>query len=104
MRARTLLSPGGLYFALALLFLYLPIGLLILFSFNDATTMIFPLKGFTLKWYGELLEAKELLEAMQHSLVLGLASSLVATVFGAMAAIGITRFNFPGRGLFLSIA
>jgi spermidine/putrescine transport system permease protein len=104
MRTRTRLSPGFLYFALVLLFLYLPIGLLILFSFNDATTMAFPLKGFTLKWYTELQGEKELLKAVWHSLILGLASSLAATVFGAMAAIGITRFNFPGRGLFLSIS
>lgn len=104
MRARSWLSPGGWYFALALLFLYLPIGLLILFSFNDGIAMVFPLKGFTLKWYGELLEARELLEAVQNSLILALVSSLVSTVFGTMAAIGITRFDFPGRGLFLSIA
>ncbi|MCI0355154.1 MAG: ABC transporter permease subunit, partial [Acidobacteria bacterium] len=104
MRARALLSPGFFYFALVTLFLYLPIGLLILFSFNDGTTMVFPLKGFTLRWYSELLEADELLEAMQNSLVLGLAASLTSTLFGTMAAIGITRFNFPGRGLFLSIA
>ena len=104
MRTRELVSPGFIYFALAVLFLYLPIGLLILFSFNDSATLVFPLKGLTLKWYTELLEAKELLEALQNSLVLGLTSSLVATVFGTMAAIGITRFNFPGRGLFLSIS
>ncbi len=104
MRARNLLSPGFLYFALVALFLYLPIGLLILFSFNDGTTMVFPLKGFTLKWYGELLEAKELLEAVRHSLVVGFFASLVSTVLGTMAAIGIARFDFPGRGVFLSIA
>ena len=37
-------------------FLYLPILLLILFSFNDSLTLVFPLKGFTLRWYGELLD------------------------------------------------
>ena len=104
MRARDLLSPGFAYFALVTLFLYLPIGLLILFSFNDSTSLIFPLKGFTLKWYNELLGASQLLEAMRHSLVLGLGSSLVATAFGTMAAIGIARFDFPGRSIFLAIA
>lgn len=104
MHTRNLFSPGGLYFALIIVFLYLPIGLLILFSFNDGTAMVFPLKGFTLKWYGELLEARELLEAVQNSLILALASSLVSTIFGTLAAIGITRFDFPGRGLFLSTA
>lgn len=103
-RWRRWLSPGFIYFALAALFLYLPIGLLILFSFNDSTALTFPLKGFTLKWYSELLEAKELLTALRHSLVLGFASSAVATLFGTLAAIGLARFNFPGRGAFLAVA
>lgn len=104
MRSREVVSPGFAYFALIVLFLYLPIFLLILFSFNNSTNLVFPLKSFTLKWYGELREASELLEAARYSLALGFGSSLVATALGTMAAIGITRFNFPGRGVFVAIA
>ena len=104
MRRRDLLSPGFIYYALLTLFLYAPILLLILFSFNDGRSLTFPLKGFTLKWYEELLGARELLDALGNSLVLGLASSVVATALGTLAAIGIARFNFPGRSAFLAVA
>ncbi|MBI3244395.1 MAG: ABC transporter permease [Chloroflexi bacterium] len=104
MSRRNLLSPGFLYFALFTLFLYAPILLLIIFSFNDSRNLIFPLKGFTLKWYQELLKANELLDAVVNSLVLGVISSAVATALGTLAAIGIARFNFPGRKLFLAVS
>ncbi len=103
-KRRQWLSPGFIYFALAVLFLYLPIGLLILFSFNDSAALTFPLKGFTLKWYAELMQAKELLTALRHSLILGAVSSVVATALGTMAAIGVARFDFPGRDAFLAVA
>ena len=61
-------------------------------------------KGFTLKWYAALLDAQELLKAVRNSIFLGLASSLVSTALGTMAALGIMRFRFRGRGLFLAVA
>jgi len=97
-------SLGLVYFGLLILFLYLPIVMLIVFSFNDSHLMILPLKGFTLKWYKALSETTELLKAVRNSVVLGLSASLVSTVLGTMAAIGILRFRFPGRGLFLAVA
>jgi len=104
MGRRDLLSPGFFYFALLALLLYAPILLLIVFSFNDSRTLVFPLKGFTLQWYTELWGARELLEAVVNSLVLGVLASAVATILGTMAAIGIARFNFPGRNLFLAVS
>ncbi len=104
MKLRHVFSPGGLYFMLLVLFLYLPILVLIVFSFNDSTLMILPLKGFTLQWYKEMFEAKELLKAVRNSLVLGLVASAVSTTLGTMAAIALMRFHFPGRGLFLAVA
>jgi ABC-type spermidine/putrescine transport system permease subunit II len=90
MRARELLSGGLVYYSLLAIFLYLPIVLLIVFSFNDSTVMVFPLKGFTLKWYQELLQAEELLKSVYNSLLVGLAASAAATAFGTLAAIGLT--------------
>lgn len=95
---------GWSYYILLLLFLQLPILLLIIFSFNDSVLLTFPLKGFTLEWYRQLLGARELLNAARNSLVIGLISSAVATALGTMAGIAIARYNFPGRGLFLNIA
>ena len=98
------LSPGLMYVAVLVAFLYLPIALLIAFSFNDSVLLVFPMKGLTLKWYRELFRAGELLAAARNSILLGLATSSVSTVLGTMAAIGIVRFHFPGRGVFLAVA
>ena len=103
-RRRPLPSLGCLYFVLAAISLYIPIVVLVVFSFNNSATLTFPLKGFTLHWYTDLLSATELLKALQNSLLLGLGSSVMATVLGALAAIGITRFNFRGRNAFLAVA
>jgi spermidine/putrescine transport system permease protein len=85
-------------------FLLLPILVLIVFSFNDSTLLVFPLSGFTTRWYRELLSAGELLQAASNSLVVGLVSSSVATVMGAAAGIAIARYNFRLRGVFLNLA
>jgi len=104
MRQRYVLSPGFIYYVSLVILLYLPVFLLIAFSFNDSTVLVFPMKGFTLRWYGELLRTRELLISVRNSLVLGVLSSLAATLIGTMAAIGIVRFRFPGRGTFLAVA
>ncbi len=104
MRERAFVSFGFGYYLLLAFFLYLPILLLVLFSFNDSTLLVFPLKGFTLKWYQNLLNARELLQAVRNSLVVGLVSSFIAVILGGMAAVAIARFNFPGRSFFLAIS
>jgi spermidine/putrescine transport system permease protein len=86
------------------LFLYLPIVILILFSFNDSTILVFPLKGFTVRWYQDLFQARELLDAVKNSLIVGFFSSFVSVVLGTMAAIAIARFGFPGRSFFLGVS
>ncbi len=104
MRAPSIFSFGFAYYLLLALFLYLPIVLLIIFSFNDSTLLVFPFKGFTLKWYQSLSNARELLDAVRNSILVGLFSSFVAVIFGTMAALAIARFNFPGRSFFLAIS
>lgn len=95
---------GWAYYILLLMFLQLPILILIIFSFNNSVLLVFPLKGFTLQWYQQLLHATELLNAAKNSLIVGLISSFSATALGTMAAIAIARFNFRGRDLFLNLA
>ncbi len=104
MKRKDLLSPGLFYYVLLVIFLYLPIALLVVFSFNDSPMMIFPLKGFTLKWYSMLGQAREMLNAARNSLLLGLASAAVATGLGTMAALAFVRYRFRGRQVFLAIA
>lgn len=97
-------SPFVVYYWLVTFILFLPILLLIIFSFNDSVTLVFPLKGFTLEWYRQLFRNSELIESVRTSILLGLGSSLVATALGAMGAIAMVRFDFPGKSLFLSVA
>ncbi|TAK11871.1 MAG: ABC transporter permease [Anaerolineae bacterium] len=95
---------GAGYYALLALFLYMPIFLLIVFSFNDSVILAFPLKGFTLEWYHELLQAEELLASIKNSLLVGFLASAVSLALGTLAAIAIMRFRFRGRDTFLSFA
>jgi spermidine/putrescine transport system permease protein len=104
MRVSRLASPGFAYVGLMLVFLYLPILLLVVFSFNDANTLSLPLRGFTLRWYAALAQASTLLGSVGNSLIVGIGSSLVATILGALSAVGLMRFRFPGRNAFLGLA
>lgn len=88
-----------LYAVLFLLFLYVPIFLLPAFSLNDSTIIAFPFKGFTTKWYAQLMEAPELLEALRNSLVVGACVSVLATGLGTLGAWVVTRYRLPGRQL-----
>lgn len=104
MNKRRWFSLSAVYTWLFTVALYLPLLLLVVFSFNDSASLRFPLSGFTTRWYQELWRASALLEALRHSVVVGLISSLVATLFGMMAAIAIMRFDFPGKSTFLALS
>ncbi|OJX38869.1 MAG: hypothetical protein BGO78_11650 [Chloroflexi bacterium 44-23] len=96
--------PGTLYFIVMMVFLYLPVLVLIVFSFNNSVILAFPFKGFTLEWYKQLLGARELLLAARNSIIVGISSSLVATLIGALAAVAVTRHHMPARNFFLGAA
>ncbi|MDF1634445.1 ABC transporter permease [Mycoplana sp. MJR14] len=85
------------YVAVYFLFLYLPILLLPVFSFNDAATTTLPLAGFTTKWYASLWGNTVLLQAARNSLVVGVFVSLLSTILGICAARAITRYRFRGQ-------
>jgi spermidine/putrescine transport system permease protein len=104
MKTNSAQKISAIYFWAITILLYLPILLLIIFSFNDSTFLIFPLKGFTLKWYTQLVGATELLHSLYNSLTVGLGSSILSTLLGAMGALALTRFDFKGKNLFLSLA
>jgi spermidine/putrescine transport system permease protein len=85
------------YVAVYFLFLYLPILLLPVFSFNNAATTTFPLAGFTTKWYGSLAGNSVMMEAAWNSLIVGISVSLLSTILGICAARAITRYRFRGQ-------
>jgi spermidine/putrescine transport system permease protein len=86
-----------------LIFLYVPVLLLPLFSFNDNVYPNFPLKGFTLKWYQQMLHDQPLLDSLWASARVGISVSFVSTVLGLFAAKAMTRYNFPGKGTVTSL-
>jgi spermidine/putrescine transport system permease protein len=96
--------PLRAFYVAMLVVLYLPIGLLFVFSFNDATSLSFPLAGFTTEWYGSVLGNGPMLAAARNSLVVGIASATLATAVGALVALAILRFSFRGRRLLLAMA
>ncbi len=89
----------GLNAVLALFFLYAPILVLVIFSFNDSK-LAARWEGFTLRWYGSLLQNESILHATRNSLVVALISTALATVFGTMTALAMERFRFRGRRVY----
>jgi spermidine/putrescine transport system permease protein len=85
------------YAVLYVIFLYLPIVFLPIFSINTSAVPQFPLAGFTFKWYEELPNTPALLDAAWNSLIVGVSASILATLLGICAARAITRYRFPGR-------
>ncbi|WP_405231535.1 ABC transporter permease subunit [Lentisalinibacter salinarum] len=95
-RSRFLLSVLAFGYA----FLYLPIVLVVIYSFNDSR-LVTVWGGFSTRWYGELLRNEEVLDAALLSLRVALVTATVATVLGTLAGLALARFHrFRGRTLF----
>lgn len=83
-----------LYALLVFLFLYAPIAVLIVFSFNDSDVMSRSVwSGFSLRWYSRLFQDRMLLDALRNTLLIAVAAAVVSTVLGTAAAIGIGGLN-----------
>ncbi|MDI7863129.1 ABC transporter permease [Rhizobiaceae bacterium n13] len=91
-----------IYAAFFLVFLYAPTVLLPLFSFNDNTFAVFPLKGFTLRHYEAMAGNIAMIDALINSLVVGTIASVLTTAMSIPLAIGLTRRLLPASGLVLS--
>ena len=87
----------ALYAIAYMAFLYAPITLLPVFAFNDGQIIAFPLQGFTTKWFGELLEAPALHDALGNSLLVAAISAVLAVILGICAARASTRHRFRGQ-------
>jgi spermidine/putrescine transport system permease protein len=79
-------------------FLYGPVLLLPMFSFNDSIYVAFPLKEFTTRWYIEMVNNPSLMAALKNSLKVGVSVAIISTVLGLLAAKAVTRYRLPGRG------
>jgi putative spermidine/putrescine transport system permease protein len=88
---------------LVLLFLLLPILVIIPLSFSDSTFLVYPIPGWSLKWYRNLFESAEWTRAARNSFIIAPAATAIATTLGTMAAVGLARANFAFRGWLMSL-
>lgn len=87
-----------IYAVLAYGYIYLPILVLVIFSFNTQKLNV-RWEGFTLHWYGELFRDANILLAARNSLIIATISTLVSTVIGTLAALSLQRYSFRGKTL-----
>jgi len=85
------------FFALVVVFLYAPIVILLIFSFNNAEIPSFPLSGFTVHWYREFLANSDLRGALQTSAIIAALSSVGAVLLGVLASIALVRRRFKAK-------
>jgi spermidine/putrescine transport system permease protein len=88
-------TASKIYMALALIFLFAPIVIMLVFSFNDAKSLsVF--SGFSLKWYKELFNDEQTLNSVKNTLILATCASVISTIMGTAAAVGIDKIRSKG--------
>ncbi len=85
-----------LYMAVMYGFIFLPVAVLVMFSFQGGRLPVPPFNGPSLKWYAQVLADDDLMAAMGHSLIVALVSSGVALILGFLAAVALARVHLPG--------
>jgi len=93
--ARKAFSFSQLVFVITMIFLFLPLFILIMYSFNDSTSMRWT--GFSLRWYQRLFAERELWRSFWNSIIIAVSSAVTATVLGTLGAIGVNWYRFRLR-------
>ena len=96
MKNRTKLP--NIYLGLILTLMYVPIVLVIIYSFN-ASKISSVWDGFSLKWYIDLFKDESMFEALLNSIILGLSSSFAAAIIGTLGAVGSSKVELKGKGI-----
>ena len=99
MMRKLLLQPLNWFTALCYLFLYLPICVLVAFSFNTSRFSV-EWQQFTLKWYVKLIQDPLVLDALYNSIIVAVAAMILSTVIGTLTAYGLYRYRFTGKTVF----
>ena len=89
---------SGLYLGILFFLMYLPIGVVVVFSFNEARLPV-RFTGFSMKWYQELFQDRDMLQALKNSLILAVSSCAVSAVIGTLGAVGISRIHWKTKGM-----
>ena len=91
--------PAAVYAALVYLFIFLPVGVLVLFSFQDALLPIPPFQGPSLRWYADVLSDFRIMGALWNSMTVAIVSSALSCFLGFLAAYGLARHTLRGAGM-----
>lgn len=94
---RAMRLGSSAYAWLIYIFLYLPIVVVVIFAFNDNTNNL-KFTGFSLQWFGKLAQDSALLSSFGNTVIIAVASTLLSTVIGTLAAVGMWRYKFKGKG------
>jgi len=97
------LSFLGVYAILIYLFLYIPLFVVVMFSFSSTKSTV-AFSSFTLHWYVQLFKDTGLMQSLLHSVQVSLIAVLVAIVIGTSGAFFLVRANFPGKRLFMTLS
>ncbi|MGE5172100.1 MAG: ABC transporter permease [Rudaea sp.] len=89
--------------ALVLVFLVAPIAVIVPLSFSSGSFFYYPLPGLSLRWYRDFFTSSFWLPSVWNSLIVGTSATLLATLLGTLAALGLWRARFPLRGLLLAL-
>ena len=92
---------GKIYLALVVLFLYVPIFVLIVFSFNESKSTTFT--GFTLEWYAKLFRNELIISSLINTILIAVASSILATILGTLAAVGINSMRKVPKAVVMNV-
>jgi len=87
------------YLVLVYAFIFLPVAVLVLFSFQDGRLPVPPFNGFSLQWYEAVFADRKLMAALGNSMVVALASSVISVLLGFLAAYALARYKLPGSAL-----
>jgi len=80
-------------------FMFIPVAVVMLLSFNSSQFGSFPMEGFSLRWFVELADNDAIVRAFQTSLLLGSITAVVSTTIGILASLAMVRYHFPGKEL-----
>jgi putative spermidine/putrescine transport system permease protein len=99
------LAAGGLAVltALVLLFLVAPILIIVPLSFSSGSFLYYPLPGVSLRWYQDFFSSTFWLPSVWNSLIVGISTTMLATLLGTLAALGLWRTSFAGQRLILAL-
>jgi len=90
------------YLVLVLLFIYLPIGYVVLFSFNDSKSLS-NFTGFSLRWYENMFNDRTMLQSIWYTVIVAVVATVISTVVGTIAAIGLSKSKRVVRNIVLEI-